>query len=815
MHDTAEEQWHCSESITMGLGSQLMHMSIAPLEKGSRLYRFLWTVHHALFDGWSLQLMQEQFKKAYRGNMLPLRTFNRFLRHTTQQKGGEEFWKSRMDKLNATQFPSLPHLDYTPNPDQSIVHEDTAKACDFQTQLVVQPAEVLAEPDLDGLAVGEPEDLEGYAAFADYAFVMACHMQEGSDGLQIAVNYDAGIFEEAEARRMVEGFGFILDQLASGESKAIGELEMHVQGIQLEDPRLVAISSSFIQELQPCQTKLPTVLPSAAAVILFTSGSTGTPKAIILEHVNLSTDVLACATTMNACTDTRSLHFASYAFDGSIYEIFITLSAGGCLHIPSEYDRMNNLSLFIHDQRVNWAIVIPSTMRVLEAKQLPSLSTIILGGEPVTRMIVDEWADKVHLVNGYGPAEATICAAGVIPSTGWRYGTVGHMKGGVGWIVDASNPARLAAIGTVGELVIEGPVVSRGYLGDAQRTAEAYIASPPWWYKFRPTGTQSRLYKSGDLARYNPDGSIRLVGRKDDAQRKLRGQRLELEEVEYHLRKCFPTAVDIVADVIIPCSGGKSPFLVAYVWMGANHVAQGVDETSVFMEPSDSFRSIAESARTEVSALVPKFMVPELILPLRRRPLNSSGKMDRRKLREAGASLSDDQIVAYSSEGAIAKRQPSGNIECSLQRILAQVLKMDVESVGADDNFFRLGGDSISAMQVVAQCAAAGINITVASLFRDKTIAKMSSHVKQKPLPISTPSPESTTQFDLSPVQKMFLDIAGQEYNHFNQTRSFRVSRSLPTETIQRAIRWIATNHSMFRARFVATPDGDWAQPLP
>ncbi|KAK7983690.1 mitochondrial membrane protein [Apiospora arundinis] len=1047
MHDTAKEQWHCSESITMGLGSQLMYMSIAPLEKGSRLYRFLWTVHHALFDGWSLQLMQEQFKRAYRRNMLPLRTFNRFIRHTTQQKGGEEFWKSRMDKLNATQFPSLPHLDYTPNPDQSIVQsvtmtsrngtghtlstmiqlawaillsyhtdsddvvfgltvngrtaalegiekitgptiatvpvrvllpkaktvaqalsdlqqqtiaaipflqhglqhirkisEDTAKACDFQTQLVVQPAEVLAEPDLDGLAVGEPEDLEGYAAFADYAFVMACHMQEGSDGLQIAVNYDAGIFEEAEARRMVEGFGFILDQLASGESKAIGELEMvspqdmaqlaewngqlppaieqtlhdlvlhhsrarpdaeavwawdghftyqelddwssrlaqhlvlslgieqeanvavclekscwsivailavlragcacvlvdpqhpvsrieqmlrissprfvlvsevhvqHVQGIQLEDPRLVAISSNFIQELQPCQTKLPTVLPSAAAVILFTSGSTGTPKAIILEHVNLSTDVLACATTMNACTDTRSLHFASYAFDGSIYEIFITLSAGGCLHIPSEYDRMNNLSLFIHDQRVNWAIAIPSTMRVLEAKQLPSLSTIILGGEPVTRMIVDEWADKVHLVNGYGPAEATICAAGVIPSTGWRYGTVGHMKGGVGWIVDASNPARLAAIGTVGELVIEGPVVSRGYLGDAQRTAEAYIASPPWWYKFRPTGTQSRLYKSGDLARYNPDGSIRLVGRKDDAQRKLRGQRLELEEVEYHLRKCFPTAVDIVADVIIPCSGGKSPFLVAYVWMGANHVAQGVDETSVFMEPSDSFRSIAESARTEVSALVPKFMVPELILPLRRHPLNSSGKMDRRKLREAGASLSDDQIVAYSSEGAIAKRPPSGSIECSLQRILAQVLKMDVESVGADDNFFRLGGDSISAMQVVAQCAAAGINITVASLFRDKTIAKMSSHVKQKPLPISTPSPESTTQFDLSPVQKMFLDIAGQEYNHFNQTRSFRVSRSLPTETIQRAIRWIATNHSMFRARFVATPDGDWAQ---
>lgn len=990
---------------------------------------------------WSLPLLWQQFEKAYNGDELSSQSFNHFIRHLTQVEGGDEFWRSQTSNLNAAAFPALPHVDYSPDPNQSITHSinglsgsksgytistmiqlswaivlshytdsedvvfgltsngrgaalegiaeitgptiatvpmrvalngertvnnslstlqqqtidmipflqyglhnirrisaDAAKACDFQSQLVIQPSDITTELDLGGLARAEAEDLEGYEGFASYAFVMFCHMQEGSNDLQISVNYDSHVLQEAEARRMVEQFHAVLRQLSTKQNEAIREIdviskedmtqlskwngslpaaaeetlhdlvlrnsrkqptaeavcawdgnltyreldywssrlagyllslgvhteskvavclekscwsivtllavlragcacvlidhghprrrieeiikrtephlivasEAHVSLVDGLTSELVPISLPFIQDLPPLKANLPTVTPTQAAVILFTSGSTGTPKGIVMEHVNLSTSILAHAPGMNVRPDSRSLHFASYAFDVSIYEIFNTLVFGGCVCVPSEYDRMNNLAAVIRDQRINWALLTPSTLSLFRPEDVPSLKTLVLAGEAVTRDPVAKWADKVSLINAYGPAEGTFCTVGPILPTGWRPGTIGHMVGSVGWIVDVSSSTKLAAIGAIGELVIEGPIVTRGYLNELEKTAAAFIDSPSWLRSFRSKGTEGRLYKTGDLVQYNPDGTIRYVGRKD-GQVKLRGQRIELGEVEYHVGNCFPSAADVIADVIVPRSEGRAPFLVACIAMGTDE-SDTNEEMDLFLEPTKSFRGMAQNASNELLASIPPYMVPELLLPLRHLPLTRSGKVDRRQLREACSLLSIDRIRTFSAEAKTVKRAPSTSTERTLQQIWARVLNTDVGSIGIDDNFFRLGGDSINAMQVVAQCAAAGLKTSVAALFQGKTIAQMSLRTEQMHSRAALAAEKLNVQFDLSPIQQMFFDTAGRDFNHFNQSLSFRLSPSASREAIKKAMRWIVANHSMLRARFIQAPEGRWGQ---
>ncbi len=169
--------------------------------------------------------------------------------------------------------------------------------------------------------------------------------------------------------------------------------------------------------------------------------------------------------------------------------------------------------------RVNWAVLTPATLNLFQPEDVPSLKTLVVAGDTVTRALVNKWAGKLTLINAYGPAEGTCCTVGRITSTGWCGGTIGHMMGSVGWIVSPSDSSKLAAVGSVGELIVEGSVVTRGYLDDPEKTAAAYIKRPEWLQSFRESvGTQGppgRLYKTGDLVQYNADGTIRFIGRKD------------------------------------------------------------------------------------------------------------------------------------------------------------------------------------------------------------------------------------------------------------------------------------------------------------
>ncbi|KAF3403546.1 Nonribosomal peptide synthetase 8 [Penicillium rolfsii] len=310
---------------------------------------------------------------------------------------------------------------------------------------------------------------------------------------------------------------------------------------------------------------LPTTVASDAqdlAYVIFTSGSTGKPKGVLLTHQAISTSAYYHGLAVNVQPTSRILQFSSYAFDMSVIETWYALARGGCLCIPSETQRLWHLPTFIAEHRASWAFFTPTLLRGYHPTDLSALDTIVLGGENVTQDLVRRWESHVRLFDLWGPAESAGAAGCEIVRDQWIPGTFGRGAGCTLWIVQPGDVEHLAAIGAVGEVVIEGHIVAQGYLEDPVRTAQVFIPPPAWRREFSHP-VQGRFYKTGDLGQYNPDGTVRYVSRKDTVV-KINGQRVDLDAVETAIRDLLPerqVAVDAV--VLQGRSGRTDPALLA------------------------------------------------------------------------------------------------------------------------------------------------------------------------------------------------------------------------------------------------------------
>ncbi|KAH8662495.1 hypothetical protein BX600DRAFT_382509 [Xylariales sp. PMI_506] len=287
----------------------------------------------------------------------------------------------------------------------------------------------------------------------------------------------------------------------------------------------------------------PQPLSSSILYVVFTSGSTGTPKGVMITHSNMASALHHQGGLMGLTSGSRLYDFASYSFDVSISNLFTTLAAGGCLCIPNENDRKGNLEQSILTLRANALDLTPSVARLLSSAGLSLIRSLTLGGEPLRTTDVEPWWGSVHGIrNAYGPSEctptSTINAKASSPEEMAAH--IGQGAGLVTWVVNPDNHNELLPPGCIGELLLEGPLVGLGYLGDEDKTRAAFIKDPPWLNQgidgCQP-GRSGRLYKTGDLVRYNDDkdGTLTFVGRKDE-QVKIRGQRVELGEIEQILR---------------------------------------------------------------------------------------------------------------------------------------------------------------------------------------------------------------------------------------------------------------------------------------
>ncbi|KAL5349632.1 hypothetical protein ACLOAV_004662 [Pseudogymnoascus australis] len=390
---------------------------------------------------------------------------------------------------------------------------------------------------------------------------------------------------------------------------------------------------------------------------------------------------------------------------------------------------MSNLIGFINDQAVNWAFLTPAFARTLSPAAVPKLELLLLAGETVSRDVFEMWIGKVRFLNGWGPAETCVLSA----VHEWHSAsesplTIGRPVGGFCWIVDSEDARHLAPIGCVGELVVQGPTLLREYLSDKDKTNAAVVTTLPQWTPRRGSTRWNRFYKTGDLCFQNPDGTIEFVGRKD-TQVKIRGLRVELGEVEHHIHAALNNVRQVVVDIF---KGQTGAGLVTYFCFSDEKRSLGVNPDNFSQEV---FLPLTAELRNEITAVVgklnitlPRYMIPALFIPCKYLPVITSGKLDRRGLLKLTSALTRNQIATYSLVDS-EKRAPATPVEVRMQALWARLLKIPAESIGRDDSFLRIGGDSITAIQLVASAREHNLLLTVQDIFTDPRLSAVAASV--------------------------------------------------------------------------------------
>ncbi|KAF7572905.1 hypothetical protein PtrM4_078100 [Pyrenophora tritici-repentis] len=460
--------------------------------------------------------------------------------------------------------------------------------------------------------------------------------------------------------------------------------------------------------------------PDNPAYVLFTSGSTGKPKGVVIEHRAILTSCLGHGKAFNLTSDSRFLQFSSYTFDVSIIEIWTMLLVGGCTCVPSESDKKDDLSKAINALDANWAFLTPTVAKLLDPERIPGLQNLILGAELVTDHDWNRWSPYALQITAYGPTECCVLCIFYSGTLGFYTGLLGKSVASVSWVVDPNDHHKLAPLGAVGELLVEGPILARGYLNDAEKTAAAFIDDPAWLLEGcdQHAGRRGRLYKTGDLVYYNADGNLVYVNRKD-AQVKVRGQRVELGEIEHHVRECMPEVGRMAVEVIMPGDDKDKATVAVFVEQKEEEVSDGDGSSARVFFPSQ--------VDSQLSERLPSYMVPGVYFSVAQLPMTTSGKTDRKRLREIGATFSAQQLAELRTRSQGPKRQPSTDKEKAMQQLWAQVLNIDADSIGLDDSFFRLGGDSIAAMKLVAEARKQNVHLTVAATFQHPRLVDLAA----------------------------------------------------------------------------------------
>lgn len=599
----------------------------------------------------------------------------------------------------------------------------------------------------------------------------------------------------------------------------------HIGSELVGETSTVDVDEDVISSLK-ASSQLPVVQPEEMAYIIFTSGSTGKPKGVVISHGALCSSMYAHGKGCGVTKDTRSMQFAAYTFDAMIIEILTVLLHGGTVCVPSDEDRMNNTMDFMNKMQVNWLFSTPSFLRLLDADQIPSMKTIVVGGEAVSKDIFDLWSTKVDLIHAYGPTETcVICVTNEdTPRLERDPNKLGKTLGSRAWIVSPEDHDKLVPLGSIGELIIEGPANATGYLNDTTKTARAFISPPTWLERFdlaHPNKHYS-FYKTGDLVRQYDDGSLQFYGRADE-QVKVNGQRLELSDVEFSI---YRSKVVRHSLAMVPKTGKFKGRLVAILSLTDLELPKdntARSQGNVLMIDDLQYEKAANliaRVRGELDALLPVYMVPTIWIPLRHIPMLQSGKLNRQKtnrwMTEMEPEVAGDILDFQSFNGLDDHTIEPGTAEAKLQKIWAQVLNLPLRTISPNKAFFNLGGDSISAMQVISLARSEGLQITVQDIFKHKTIADLAPYVKVDRTnfvnPLIVNDEPSEELFALSPIQQMQFDRAPSGQNYFNQGFMLIMKERISEQRVQQAFAAIVDRHSMLRARFVSASNGSRKQ---
>ncbi|KAE8453249.1 hypothetical protein EG329_011316 [Mollisiaceae sp. DMI_Dod_QoI] len=477
--------------------------------------------------------------------------------------------------------------------------------------------------------------------------------------------------------------------------------------------------------------ELPSVSPLDTAFVLFTSGSSGEPKGASIQHFAMVSSSHAHGKAQSVGHDTRVYQFAAYTFDVATADIFTTLMSGGCVCIPTEADRLNNLAQSICDLNCNWAHLTPSVARILDPASVTGLKTLVLGGEALPEDVVASWSGRLNLVNTYGPAECSVTAACnaniTVESTP---GSIGVPVGTRIWIVDPKNHHVLLPNGCVGEILIEGWGLANCYLHDGTKTAQTFIEDPAWCLADSENG-QRQFYKTGDLARWNWAGELIFVGRKDSMV-KLRGLKIEISRIEAKLIELIPSTWVCAVDIAHVSKAATDETVVAFISDPVNSSPQGADDGLPLAIPlTADMASLITNLRRNLVNSLPAYMVPTVYLPLNAMPMTASRKVDRRQLRDIARKVNSEELALCLAQSSDQTMAPLAGGQKRLAMFWAESLSLPLDLISADSHFFHIGGDSLTAMKVVMLANKQKIPLRVTSIFQNPTLGALAAVYEQ------------------------------------------------------------------------------------
>ncbi|WP_086347599.1 non-ribosomal peptide synthetase [Candidatus Enterococcus clewellii] len=491
---------------------------------------------------------------------------------------------------------------------------------------------------------------------------------------------------------------------------------------------------------------------------IYTSGTTGKPKGVLVEHKGILNVKQYFHESLGLTNEDQMLQFSNYVFDASALEIFTALLNGSTLHLI-DTDQLKNPTVIENylEEQISFAILPPQYAASI---QIRNVATVMTGGSVATRKIISAESGNTieHYLNAYGPTEATVY------TTSWSYRkqestTVTELPEQLSigkpitnvevYIVEGE---QLCGVGIIGELCISGISLARGYLNRPEQTAAAFIDHP---------FGEGKLYRSGDLARWLPDGNLEYLGRVDE-QVKIRGYRIEPGEIESILR-----SADFIQDAaVIVDHSNQEPQLAAY-----------------FVSPSHV--SLSE-LRNYLAGQLPEYMIPAAIMQLDEIPVTPNGKLDKKAL-PAIDTVGNEPLV-----------QPKNAIEEQLVYVFQEVLGL--AEVGTNQHFLSLGGDSIKAIRIAAKIRENGYEILVKDILQYSTIEQISQQVQTSSGSNSVASQEEQSgPVLLSTAQRHLLEAPMIE----NHVLHLHFDRVLDNQLLAAAFDGLIRHHDMLRTKYV------------
>ncbi|OJJ70923.1 hypothetical protein ASPBRDRAFT_196470 [Aspergillus brasiliensis CBS 101740] len=471
-------------------------------------------------------------------------------------------------------------------------------------------------------------------------------------------------------------------------------------------------------DAMPIQREIvPDLTPDSLAYLIYTSGSTGKPKGTLLTHRALATAVEGIIESTQMDNSHRILWALNYTFDGSFFSLFSALATGCTLCVAPQNTIVGNLAGLINAMQVTAVCVTPTMAGLFHPDDVPTLQILATGGEPVTPHMQTVWAPRITVHSAYGPTEATICVTTTHVTPDMNLRNIGRPYRNVSAQILDPDTLQPVPAGEVGELCLAGPQLARGYLKRPDATDKVF--------RNRPDG---RIYQTGDLARWLPSGEIELFGRKDD-QVKINGYRIELGEIESVMMQTglFSQCAVIAATVL------KKKQLVAF----CSTAAPGSREV-VLLAPEQA--PILDEIKEHLTTL-PKYMVPSIWLPLSDFPLMGSGKIDRKRLLALAQGLADDELKAYlPAEEISAITSPA---EHKLQHLWAKLFDTPADDIHANSTFHALGGDSISALNLVSLLRQDGYQVRVNDILSSRTLRDQAALLIEEPAAAAAAAPPS------------------------------------------------------------------------